>query len=105
MPIVKYENGRVTLDMSYEEYRDLTETLTATGNDSWRHANCPNPHNGGPTSYIVRHIREGHAQSAWTWSKGIGIPVLNEGELKSFQLEPFQHLGGGTRPVTRETGK
>lgn len=84
----KREGDKVTLEMTFEEYRDLTESLTAAGNQSWRHKDCQ------PVSDLVSKIRASYANAAWEWSNGIGIPPLNDGETKTLELEPFKFLSG-----------
>lgn len=78
------------MEMTFLEYRDLTESLTTTGNIVWRHRNCTI--GGEPASDLISKIRASHAQAAWEWSNGIGIPPINDGETKIFKLEPFKFL-------------
>lgn len=92
MAIIRRNGNKVNLEMDFEEYRDLTESLTAAGNDAWHHRHCENPLSRKPVMPMIQHIRASHAQSAWEWSRNIGIPPLNDGEVKSFYLEPFHHL-------------
>lgn len=91
MPTVKREGEKVTLEMTFLEYRDLTESLTAAGNDAWRHRKC------GTNQDLIPYIRASHAKAAWEWCNGLGIPPLNDGETKSFELEPFKYLSGEVR--------
>lgn len=94
MPEIERVGDEVTLRMRYEEYRDLTESLTAAGNDAWRHRDCA-------AVNVFQHIRASHAEAAWEWSRGMGIPPIKDGERKTFHLEPFKHLksvpGGHTQ--------
>lgn len=83
MPKVTRTGEKVTIEMTFLEYRDLTEVLTANGNSTWRHAAC------SPKNFI-QDIRKAHAKAAWEWSNGISMPPINDGEVKEFELEPFK---------------
>ena len=85
MPKVTRTGEKVTIEMTFLEYRDLTEVLTASGNDAWRHASCTEKDG-------IKAIRQSNAKAAWEWSNGIGIPPVNNNEVKEFNLEPFKFL-------------
>lgn len=85
MPEVTRNGDRVRLEMSYMEYRDLTEVLTSAGNASHRHARCT-------IQGIMRTIRENVAKAAWEWANGLGIPPIDDQQSREFNIEPFKGL-------------
>jgi hypothetical protein len=80
MAEIRHLNGRVTLEMSFQEYRDLTEVVTMNANHAHRHGKCTD-------NEMMRQFREKDARGGWEWANKIGIPPLVEGETQTFTIE------------------
>jgi hypothetical protein len=91
---IEKQGDKVTLEMSWEEYRDLCETLTAAGNEAWHHRNCDMRTSDPELIKMHSKFRADHAQAAWEWTNAIGFPPLLKDEVREVKIEPFKFLSG-----------
>lgn len=94
MAKIEKQGDKVTLEMSWGEYRDLCETLTAAGNESWRHRLCDMPTDNPELIKMHTKFRADHAMAAWEWTNAIGFPPLLADEVREVKIDPFKYLAG-----------